>query len=97
MAKAKLVGFFLLVATIPSAAALGRVWVRQECLALGYTLSVQQQRRDALRAQIRHAELTRASGRAPSALVGMADRLGLRAPRPSQLLGAPNKADHAQP
>ena len=91
-------GFFVLAAAIPSAAALSRVWVRQECLALGYTLSVQQQQRDSLRAQLRRAELVRASGRAPDALARMAERLHLAAPKPAQLLGAARaKPTHAKP
>jgi len=80
--------YIFILALLPSAAALGRVYVRQDCLALGYQLSVQQQRRDALRAEVRKAELERARGRAPAELVQMARRLHLGPPRPDQNVGA---------
>jgi len=80
--------YIFVLALLPSVAALGRVYVRQDCLALGYQLSVQQQRRDALRAEVRKAELERARGRAPAALAQMAQRLHLGPPRPDQNVGA---------
>ena len=85
---------------LPSIAALGRVYVRQDALSLGYRLSVQQQRRDQLRAALRQAELDRAGGRAPAMLNRMAQSLGLRPPTPAQDRGrgrAPAARAHAQP
>lgn len=81
--------YLVLLVAVPTSAALLRVYVRQDCLALGYKLSVEQQRRDALRTQLRKAELTRARGRTPAALEAMASRLNLVPPKPGQTLGAP--------
>lgn len=87
----------VVLVAVPTAAALLRVYVRQDCLALGYRLSVEQQRRDVLRAQLRKAELTRARGRTPAALGAMAERLHLGPPRPGQTLGAPAAAGKPSP
>lgn len=88
MVKLRAALFIAVLAIVPSAASLARVYVRQDCLAQGYQLSVQQQRRDTLRAQLRRAELERARGRGPAALTQMARALKLGPPRPGQNLGA---------
>ncbi len=79
------ISYFVLLIMMPCSAALLRVYVRQDCLALGYRLSVEQQRRDNLRADLRKAELERARGRAPAVLMSMAQRLHLAPPKPNQM------------
>lgn len=76
-----LLTYIVVLIAMPCTAALLRVYVRQECLDLGYRLSVQQQLRDTLRAEVRKAELERARGRAPAQLMEMAKRLHLGPPR----------------
>lgn len=81
---------------MPTAACLLRVWVRQQNVSLGYALHQNEERREALRVEVRKLEVARASGRTPRALMASARALGLGPARPHQFVGV-GPADSAPP
>lgn len=72
---------------MPTGACLLRVWVRQQNVSLGYVLHQKEERREALRVELRKLEVARASGRTPRALMTLARSLGLGPARPHQFVG----------
>ena len=87
---------------MPTGACLLRVWVRQQNVSLGYVLHQKEERREALRVELRKLEVARASGRTPRALMTLAKSLGLGPARPHQFVGvtpaaAPSAAADAGP
>lgn len=83
----KQVFFFVWLAAMPVSAGLFRVWVHQDAVQMGYSLSAQEHRREALRASQRELEVELAAARSPARLARLATTLGLKAPRPAQLRG----------
>lgn len=81
------VTILLIVAALPMASALFRVWVYQDTVRLGYALSAQQQNREVLLARLHELEVEYGAARSPARLVRMAQKLGLQAPQPGQLVG----------
>ena len=77
--------FYIALAWLPVTCALFRVWVQQDAVRLGYALSAQERRGDALRATFVELEVEAAAARSPAHLAQIAARLGLRPPTPDQL------------
>lgn len=87
MSGRALVAYFVLLGGMPTGACLLRVWVRQQNVSLGYVLHQKEERREALRVELRKLEVARASGRTPRALMTLAKSLGLGPARPHQFVG----------
>lgn len=76
--------FCMLMAAMPVSASLFRVHIRQDNVQLGYDLSVEERRRDALRAEQQELEVELAAATSPGRLSQLAARLGLRPPQSHQ-------------
>lgn len=88
MSAVKTFGFCLVVAAMPVASSLFRIYVRQDAVQLGYELSLEERRRDNLRATQQELEVELAAATSPGRLSQMAQRLGLRPPQAGQYLTA---------
>lgn len=88
MSAAKTFGFCLVMASMPVASSLFRIYVRQDAVQLGYDLSLQERRRDNLRATQQELEVELAAATSPGRLSQMAQRLGLRPPQAAQYMSA---------
>jgi hypothetical protein len=88
--------FFVWMAAMPVSAGLFRVWVHQDAVQMGYSLSSQEHRREGLRATERELEVELAAARSPVRLKQLAANLGLKAPAPGQLRGVTPLAHLAQ-
>lgn len=96
MSAVKTFGFCLVVAVMPVASSLFRIYVRQDAVQLGYELSLQERRRDQLRATQQELEVELAAATSPGRLSLMAQRLGLHPPQAGQYLSASPTARVAQ-
>ena len=89
--------FFVLLGSLPTAACLFRVWVRQQNVSLGYVLHQREERLASLRVEVRKLEVARAAGRTPRVLTALAANLGLGPARPHQFVGISAAAPAAEP
>jgi hypothetical protein len=78
---------YALMATLPMSVGLFRVWVHQDAVQMGYALSAEEHRREALRASAHELEVELAASRSPARLASLAGKLGLKPPAPGQLVG----------
>ena len=79
--------FLLVIAAMPVSASLFLVWVHQDAVQMGYTLSEMQGDLRTHRESVRALEVEYAAERSPERLMQMARRLGMRAPEPTQIIG----------
>ncbi len=79
--------FYVGLAAMPVSSGLFRVWVHQDAVQSGYSLSAQEHRRELLRASARELEVELAAAHSPARLARLAASLGLKPPAPGQLHG----------
>lgn len=76
----------------PLGAALFRVWVHQDVVLLGYSLSEAERRRFELQDALREMEVEVAAARSPERLTGLAHDIGMHRPAPHEIIGAGEEA-----
>lgn len=71
-----------------------RIWVQQEIVQLGYSLSAEQAKQAELRAALQQIEVELATAHAPITLQLLAKRYGLAPARPEQIVKLPGLRHH---
>ncbi len=78
--------YVLLLALLPTSAALFRIYVHQDAVQLGYALSSAERHRDQLQGRLRALQVEVAAARSPGHLSSLAKHLGMRPPTVAQVV-----------
>jgi hypothetical protein len=78
--------FYVVLALLPTSAALFRVYVHQDTVQLGYALSAQERLRDQLQGRLQALQVEVAAARSPARLTTLAQNMGLRPPQVTQVV-----------